>query len=341
MGEIRSVVKPGLVAASTFSGCGGSSLGYRMAGFEVRYANEFVEAARDTYLANCEPYTFVDARDIREVSGAEIVERCGGRLDLLDGSPPCSDFSVNGKGDKGWGKVKTYSDREQRVDDLFFQFARVLGEAQPRVFVAENVKGLVSGTAKGYFKLILAALRDCGYRVQAKVLNASWLGVPQARERLIFVGVREDQAFEPVHPKPLPYRYTVRDAIGEGLIDGTVDPEDEHQLSIEPYSIYPFWLRTKPGNAAEGRFNLMKLHPDRPSRTIVATGGSTATAGPVHWSVPRKFTLLELRRLGGFPDDFVLTGKHQQRYERIGRAVPPVMMSHVAAGLRDELLAHG
>ena len=341
MGEIRAIEPCGLVAASTFSGCGGSSLGYRMAGFSVRYANEFVEAARDTYAANQSSATFLDGRDIRTVTGAEILEYCGGSVDLLDGSPPCSDFSTNGKRHEGWGKVKNYSDTTQRVDDLFFQFARLVREVQPRCFVAENVSGLVKGSAKGYFKLILAALRDCGYKVNAKVLNASWLGVPQARERLIFVGVRDDQAFEPVHPRPLPYRYTVSDAIGDGLIEAgdTIDPEDGYDLSIVPYSIYPFWLRTAIGASSAERFNLFKINPKRPSPTIVATGGNAATASIAHWNVPRKLTLLELRRLGGFPDDFVLTGIHPKRYERIGRAVPPVMMSHIAAGLRDALLA--
>src|SRR5207249_1070705 len=136
-----------------------------------------------------------------------------GEIDVLEGSPPCASFSTAGKREKGWGKIKAYSDTRQRTDDLFFEFARLLEGLQPRVFVAENVSGLVKGTAKGFFLRILAALKACGYSVRARVLDAQWLGVPQARQRLIFIGVRADLGTEPIFPKPLPYRYSVREAL--------------------------------------------------------------------------------------------------------------------------------
>ncbi len=340
MGEIRAIEPCGLVAASTFSGCGGSSLGYRMAGFSVRYANEFVEAARDTYAANQSSATFLDGRDIRTVTGAEILEYCGGSVDLLDGSPPCSDFSTAGKREEGWGKIKTYSDTEQRVDDLFFEFVRLIREVQPRCFVAENVSGLVKGSAKGYFKRILAEMRASGYRVNAKVLNASWLGVPQSRERLIFVGVRDDQPFEPIHPRPLPFQYTIRDATADIAECGMTDPETGMRISIEDYAIHSSWKNLKPGKSPAGKhYTLTRCSPDRPAPTITATGGNVGSASTCHGEVPRKFSLLELRRLCSFPDDFALTGTYVRRWERLGRAVPPVMMSHITAGLRDALLA--
>jgi DNA (cytosine-5)-methyltransferase 1 len=216
MEEIRALPWNGFNAVSTFSGCGGSSLGYRMAGFKMLWASEFVPAAQETYRANAAPYTILDTRDIREVTGQDILEATGlgvGEIDLYDGSPPCASFSTAGKREAGWGQVKKYSDTQQRTDDLFYEYARLIEETQPRVFVAENVAGLVKGTAKGYFKLILARLRACGYRVQARVLDASWLGVPQSRNRLIFIGVREDLGMDPAHPAPLPYQYTVRDAL--------------------------------------------------------------------------------------------------------------------------------
>jgi DNA (cytosine-5)-methyltransferase 1 len=215
MAEVAAAPLNGFTAVSTFSGCGGSSLGYRMAGFRVAWANEFVDAARDTYRANA-PATTLDGRDIRDVTGAEVLDAVGlssGELDLLDGSPPCAAFSTAGKRQDGWGTVNSYSDTAQRSDDLFFEYARLVGEIQPRVFVAENVSGLVKGSAKGYFKLILRALRAVGYRVEARLLNAAWLGVPQSRQRLFFIGVREDLNLPPVFPQPLPYRYTVREAL--------------------------------------------------------------------------------------------------------------------------------
>ncbi len=124
-----------------------------------------------------------------------------GELDLFDGSPPCASFSTAGKREAGWGKVKDYSDTKQRTDDLFLEYVRLLRGLQPKVFVAENVSGLVKGVAKGYFLEILAALKASGYRVTCRVLDAQWLGVPQQRQRTIFVGVREDLGLDPVHPK--------------------------------------------------------------------------------------------------------------------------------------------
>lgn len=340
MTEIAAIKPNGLVAASTFSGCGGSSLGYRMAGFQVRYANEFIEAARETYAANQAPYTVLDGRDIRAVSGIDILDACGGHVDLLDGSPPCSDFSTAGKRDEGWGKVKKYSDGEQRVDDLFFEFTRLIREVQPATFVAENVSGLVKGTAKGYFKMILAAMKACGYRVEAKLLNASWLGVPQARQRIIFVGVRDDLGFAPPFPKPLPYQYTIREAIGTGEIDK--DPETGQDLDFTRYSIYEAWKLLDVGASPSGSyFNLVRVDPDRPAPTVAASHGSPGVASISHWETPRKFSLGECRRLCSFPDDFVLTGDYSQRWERLGRAVPPVMMKAIASAVRDALLAHG
>lgn len=214
--EIREIEWNGFTVASTFAGAGGSSTGYRMAGFRVGYANEFVPIAQESYRANCAPYTFVDGRDVKTVKGAEILERCGlgvGELDVFDGSPPCQAFSTAGRREKGWGKNKSYEHgAEQKNEQLFDEYIRLRDEMMPRTFVAENVSGLVKGTAKGFFIEIMRKLRK-GYRVEARLLDAQWLGVPQARQRIIIVGVREDLELDPVFPKPLRYRYSVRDAL--------------------------------------------------------------------------------------------------------------------------------
>lgn len=205
----------GLTVVSTFSGCGGSCLGFEMAGYRVLWANEFVEAARETYAANHRE-TILDGRDIRQVKPEEILSAIGlarGELDVLNGSPPCASFSSAGRREKGWGQVKSYSDTKQRTDDLFFEFVRILDGLQPRAFVAENVAGLTRGVALGYFKEIMRALDRAGYDVACKILDAQWLGVPQSRARAIFVGVRKDLGQKPEHPKPLPYRYTLRDVL--------------------------------------------------------------------------------------------------------------------------------
>jgi DNA (cytosine-5)-methyltransferase 1 len=381
MAEIRELEWNGFNAVSTFSGCGGSSTGDRMAGFRIKYASEFIPAAQETYRANMAAHTYLDTRDIREVTGAELLAAAGlgvGEIDLFDGSPPCASFSTAGALDDGWGKVKKYSDTTQRTDDLFFEYIRLIKETQPRTFVAENVAGLVRGVAKGYFLMILKELKAAGYQVSARVLNAAWLGVPQVRNRLILVGVRNDLAMAPVHPAPLPYQYTVRDAlpyIGErtraihdtrgsfasfckgdvtdtpappitGQTDHhvmtgdsiTQDPETGQELSMIGYAVYEEWKKLRPGEKSKKYFHVKRQHQDQPYDTLMANQGETGTTGPAHWSEPRKLTLIELRALGGFPADFVLTGTYVKRWERIGRAVPPIMMARVAAEIRDQIL---
>jgi DNA (cytosine-5)-methyltransferase 1 len=341
MVEIAALPWNGLTAASTFSGCGGSSLGYRMAGFRVLWANEFVPAARDSYRANAAPYTVLDGRDIREVTGADVLRAAGvrlGDLDLFDGSPPCASFSTSGKREAGWGKVKKYSDTTQRTDDLFYEYARLVREIQPRTFVAENVSGLVKGTAKGYFIRILTVLRDCGYRVEARLLDAQWLGVPQARQRLIFVGVRNDLNAAPIFPAPLPYRYTVGDVLPHLTHQG--DNAGYGGGSMRPTSHPSPTIGASP-QTGNGRFP--------PSAVLTVAGlpadpetGKALIVKPSTQLPPgtyaRRLNLQELRRICGFPDDFTLTGTYEQRWERLGRAVPPVMMSHIAAAVRDKIL---
>lgn len=342
MSEISRIRTSKPTCVSTFSGCGGSSLGYRMAGFKVLWASEFIDAARECYIANAAPYTVVDGRDIREVSASDIlsaIDMKPGQLDLLDGSPPCASFSVAGKRERGWGEVRNYSDKSQRTDDLFFEFIRLLKEIQPKTFIAENVSGLVTGTAKGYFLRIMSALDAAGYSVSCRLLDAQWLGVPQSRRRTIFVGVRKDLGILPPHPKPLPYYYT----IGEAL-EGVRKPDgiEEARFIPEGSRTMRLWRNTKPGddfaNANErlygnyAYFTWIKAHPNKVAQTIIASSYT------YHWSEPRRLTIPELRRICGFPDDFKLLGSFSKRWERLGRAVPPVMMKHIAKTVMDEVL---
>jgi DNA (cytosine-5)-methyltransferase 1 len=376
MAEIRAMKPCGLSVVSTFSGCGGSSLGYKMAGFRVLWANEFIPAAQDTYRANF-PDTPLDLRDIRQVQPEEILKATGlnrGELDLLDGSPPCASFSTAGKRSKGWGDVRKYSDTKQRVDDLFFEYARLLEGLQPKTFVAENVSGLVKGVAKGYFKEILQRLKSCGYLVECQVLDAQWLGVPQTRQRCIFVGVRKDLAAKfsvaPAHPSPLPHRYSVREAcpwirraeedtrgdFSMGEIAGRTSPtvrqggtghlyvtEEDQGTDIGLKGcLAKEYATLKPGQISKKYFNLVRTDAEKPSPGLSAVGGrggGSATTALAHPFQRRKFTIAELKRICAFPDDFMLTGTYAQQWERLGRAVPPVMMFHVARTVRDEILS--
>lgn len=238
--ELDSRPKNGLVAASTFSGAGGSSLGLRSAGWAVPYANEFVPAAAETYAANF-PSTYVDRRDVRRVSGADVRLILEGEPDLLEGSPPCASFSAAGARARHWGAVKKYSDVRQRVDDLFWEWVRLLGELRPRALIAENVPGMLVGRAlEEYTWKVVAAISELGYRVVGKVVNSAWYGVPTSRNRLIFVGFRRD-----VHEEPFEFpRPTVAEprTLREALDDvGELDPEEVAEASIREKAIGRTW----------------------------------------------------------------------------------------------------
>ncbi len=422
MAEIAAVRPNGLKVISTFAGCGGSSLGYRMAGFKVVWASEFVDAARKVYEENAAPGTIVDGRDIREVDPLDVLRLLKmkpGELDVLDGSPPCASFSTAGKREQHWGEEKKYSDKVQRTDDLFFEYVRFLKAMQPRAFVAENVSGLVKGTAKGYFLQILAAMKACGYRVEARLLDAQWLGVPQARQRIIFQGVRADLDIEPSFPAPLPYRYSVRDAlpwIGRTSFstggqkqarDPDLGPDDpahsitagaknathhlvedvrivpgdrgnrrrresgkahaldepltavmadggrntnraqfmvhvEAETDISRFAIGRESDRLSPGQQSDKYFSLVRAPLDGPSPTVTAAGGGhesgNSIASVIHPTEKRKFSIAELKRICAFPDDFALSGSYAQQWERLGRAVPPLMMFAIAKEVSAALL---
>jgi len=333
MADVRATTPNGFKVVSTFSGCGGSCLGLRMAGFEVVWASEFVEAARETYSRN--HGTPVDPRDIRTVQPEEILEAIGmepGELDLFEGSPPCSAFSLAGKREKKWGEVSQYSDTEQRSDDLFFEYVRLVEGIRPKAFVAENVRGLTVGKAKGYFIEIMERLESAGYLVEAQVLDAQWLGVPQRRARVIIQGVRRDLHLRPAFPKPMQHRYSIREAF-EGL------PRETDLVSIEGYAIAREASKLLPGEQSSKYLNLIRPSWDEPCPTVTQLGGSNpGVASVIHPEGKRKFTIAELKRICAFPDDFELTGDYSQRWERLGRAVPPVMMAAVAGAVRDGVL---
>lgn len=362
MKEIEEIPWNGFNVVSTFSGTGGSCLGYRMAGYRVLWANEFIPAAQDSYKAN-HPNSILDRRDIREIKPEDILTATGlriGEIDIFDGSPPCAAFSTAGKREAGWGKVKQYSDTKQRVDDLFFEYARLIKGTQPKVFVAENVSGLIKGTAKGYFLEILKTLKECGYNVKCKVLDAQWLGVPQMRQRTIFIGVRNDLGLEPVHPKPLSYQYTVRDALPWIVSIETANGFNNHEMikavapletvqqsrpvlieaetDISKYAIGREWDKIKQGEKSEKYLSLTKPHLDKPSPCVTQRGGDNTCASVVHPTEKRKFSIQELKKICAFPDDFILTGSYAQQWERLGRAVPPVMMMHIAKTIQLEIL---
>lgn len=333
--ELREATENGrheFEVVSLFAGGGGSSTGYRMAGAKVLAVNEFIPEAIKTYQANW-PGTKMLTGDIRDLTGQDIlnaIEKKPGELDILDGSPPCSAFSTAGRRDKGWGKTKKYSDSHQsNVEDLFFEYIRILRDIRPKMFIAENVSGLAKGKAKGYLNEIIRELRASGYHVECKILDAQWLGVPQKRARTIFIGVRNDLFRDEykgnLHPKPNSNRPTLREAFS--ALEFT--EEDERQTDLSKYAIHRELLKLSNGGQSKKYFQLVKADPGSVSGCITASSGGASIACVRHWE-NRAFTVAEVKRIMSVPDDYILTGTYQQQVERLGRMVAPFMMRAVA-----------
>ena len=370
---------------STFAGGGGSSTGYRLAGGKVLVINEFVEEARNTYAKNYSD-TVILPGDIKELNGKDFLDAAGvgvGEIDILDGSPPCSAFSVSGslshniheeehvdlwgnvtiekvpgKHSDGWSKTKNYSDGKmvENIEDLFFEFLRVAKEIKPKVIVAENVKGLTVGEAKEYFNKILNEFENIGYEVCAQVLDSRYYGVSQTRTRVIFIGVREDVAkkagynfmnISQVFPEPDKEVIPVKDV----MVGLEYDSEEVKYLT-DKWIKTAYWkqtgskMPTDPDKVLTGmdyhpkghHFNLKRVSQYQPCPTITAMGSAETTAGAFHWIEPRKLTLGELKRIMSLPDDFKLTGKWNQKAERCGRMVPPLMMERIASSIYEKVL---
>jgi len=249
---------------STFAGCGGSSLGYHMAGFRELLAVEWEQNAADTFRLNF-PHVPLYHGDIAKLSVAECLRLAGlapGELDVFDGSPPCQGFSTAGKREIG----------DQR-NQLFREFVRLLSGLRPRAFVMENVSGMVKGDFKVIFAEILRTLKACGYRVKVRLLNAMFFGVPQSRERMIFVGVREDIAREPSHPSGWSEPVSVGVA-WRGVASTHYAPPASPLKRAR-------WAETQIGGNHALRFSLARLASDRPSPTVQPeTGSSSETFSP-------------------------------------------------------------
>lgn len=331
----------GLTAVSTFSGCGGSSLGLKMAGWRIAYAVEFIEPARDTYAANF-PDTFIDSRDIREITADDILSKLGlqvGELDLFEGSPPCSSFSTANTSKNarvGSMKIKDYSDGvKQTTDDLFDEWLRLLEGLMPRAFVAENVPGMLQADALDMLHDIVTRMTALGYHVEAKIYNVAAFGCATARRRLIFQGIRKDQGVAPLRPSTLGCNaYTLREALEAMTHESPQDEIDKAFAQIPSYKRE--WNKLKPGEGSDVIFQIQRCAWDKPAPTFTKSG-AYSSADPMHPDECRKFTATEIAWLSGFPADFILTGNPSERYERIARAVPPPLYRAVGAALEQAL----
>lgn len=343
--EIEQVPYNGYTAIGLFVGAGGSCMGVRAAGVKIVSVNEFIPAAKECYEKNHKGVPVL-LEDIRNITGQDLLKLGGvDKVDIVYGSPPCSGFSANGLKENGWGIEKNYSDTVQRVDDLFFEFIRVVNDIRPKVVIAENVKGLTMGKSSEVLVKIRKEFRKIGYKIDCKVLDASNFGVPQKRERLIFIGVRKDLGVSPTFPQGNGEYMTCRDAIEEFMDDKVGDLP----FYSEGTKLYEMVNKHLPPLAGRKEIHEIKekYYPtifessfrrdkwDAPSYTI---GAQHALMHPI---LNRWMSVKECQRLMGFPDDFILDNPSPwKNLERLGRAVCPAVMEevvrHVCVNILDK-----
>ena len=311
---------------SIFSCGGGSSMGYKRAGFKVLGNCEIDPKINEVYVANNHPkYSFnMDARDFLKLCRAGKIPDELKALDILDGSPPCTSFSMAGKRDKTWGKQKKFAEGQklQRLDDLFFTYLDIVEVLRPKVCIAENVSGLVIGNAKGYVREIIARFHELGYSVQIFKLNAAFMNVPQARERIFFIA--NNQGYKSLklsfNEKPISF--------GEvrSKKQGTPTTPTTAMLIKE----------AKPGECFVGDVN-MRLNKKNSCFTNQILWDNrvpnTVPAGGSHYRKcdATNLTVNDLRNIATFPQDYNFLSNLPRKAQFItGMSVPPNMMANIA-----------
>lgn len=323
---------------SCFSCGGGSTMGYKLSGFDVIGCCEIDPKMLEVYKTNHNPKypflesvtTFADRDDLPE----ELYN-----LDILDGSPPCSSFSMSGSREDGWGKEKKFREgqAEQVLDTLFFDFIKLAKNLQPKVVIAENVKGLLMGGAQAYVNKILLDFDEAGYYVDFVLLNGATMGVPQRRERVFFYAIRKD-----LYKGEFSDLFRSRPILN---INGKepkipfsqVQEKDAARVDLSDADVKRWNNTDKTGRAlAPGGENTFGFFYKAIKKLVCAT----ITGGGTRYSIedsPSFFTDSEFIKVGAFPSDYHFLGnKHQYL---IGMSVPPIMTAHVADAVFNQWLA--
>lgn len=310
-----------------FCGAGGLGLGSKMArvsgaGISHVWATDIDRDSCRTYEKNISPCKVFPA-DIRKLDFAKLADV--GEIDALSFGFPCNDFSVVGKqsGSSGsFGALYTYCVKAVK----FFR---------PKWFFAENVGGLRSADEGATLQVILRELTDCGYTVHPHLYSFDLYGVPQRRQRIIIVGMRDDMGVEFKIPSPAPFEGV--DISAKKALSGIPVAAANQELTAQSRTVVERLKHIKPGqnaftanlpddlrlkiNGAKISLIYRRLHPDKPAYTITGSGGGGTHV--YHWSAPRALTNRERARLQSFPDDFVFVGQKESVRKQIGMAVPP------------------
>lgn len=325
---------------SCFACGGGSTMGYKLAGFDVLGCNEIDPKMIEAYKTNHKPkYAYLEPIQTfktRKDLPSELYN-----LDILDGSPPCSSFSMAGNREKDWGKEKKFREgqAEQVLDNLFFDFIDLAKELQPKVVVAENVKGLLLGSAKDYVRRIYKAFEEAGYYCQHFLLDASKMGVPQRRERVFFICLRKDLASQFLHwadmfteipkiemefnEKEIPFKYLVEQDDNRKHLSESLT---KRWKMANDFGLYDERAR---GGSSFGYFR--KLVEWRVAATIMS-GGCYSIESTTH-----EINKSEFCKIGSFPLDYNFLDNDPQYL--IGMSVPPVMTAQIASNIYEQWIS--
>lgn len=292
----KGIEKNNLNVFGTFICGGGSTMGYKLAGFNHLGGVEIDPPIADVYKENHKPkYLYVE--DIRGFVNRDDIPEELFNIDILDGSPPCSTFSMAGSREKGWNKKKKFREGqvEQRLDDLFFSFIELAKKLQPKVIIGENVKGIIQGNAKAYVNEIYKRFIEAGYKVQIFLLNAASMGVPQKRERVFFICHRKDLNFPKLELK-----------------------FNEKPILFGEFGKYEQHNRAK----SKDRFGDIVLKFNEVANTICGTNDYFVEKD---YQKPTKESLCQI---SSFPLDYNFK-KVEPKY-LMGMSVPPIMTAQVA-----------
>lgn len=326
---------------STFGSGGGSTLGYKLAGYDVIAYNEVEQKIADVYLANHNPkYAFI--QDIRELADTktklpdELYD-----LDILDGSPPCASFSMAGIREKGWGKERTLHEgkHKQTLDDLFFVFIDLVKKLKPKIVVAENVKGMLAGNARPYIAEVKRRMEAIGYDIQLFLVNSSDFGAPQRRERVIFIARRKDlnlPKFELNNPKYKPITYG-EIKTDEGILDTiskTYDTKVMELWKARKRSDKTFMSISQRLYNKPSFFNYNLITEDMVAPTL------TASANFYKYDKPYKVSSADMITIQTFPQDYdFVKNKWGWIVHILGRSVPPFIYKHIGGEIYKQWLS--
>ena len=295
---------------SLFSGAGGLDLGFSMAGFQIVWANDLYQDAVETYRENIGRH--IVCSDIAKIA-SEQIPAC----DIVIGGFPCQGFSV--------ANTKRHESDQRNV--LYLELLRVIKDKQPKFFLAENVKGILHFAKGKVFQRILEDMRDLGYTVKYKLFNVADYGVPQRRERVIFVGVKNGVDFEYEFPEPTHSRDGENGlpkwvSVGKALADYP-NPDESNDIPNHVYSRYKLNFN--------GYIGHRPLDPDKPAPTVTARGDDKGGVVILpHPNGLRRMTGRELATVQGFPSTFRFMGPLSSVYRQIGNAVPPLFAKCIA-----------